>query len=90
MSPKTKLGRNPFEKGGARKAERKAAPRTGHSAGAQSARKTSPRKKEPRAFRRTKRRGWLHFINDLAGYWLPRARACAYMRAVRVFSRMSA
>ncbi|MBI3557342.1 MAG: hypothetical protein HY074_13845 [Deltaproteobacteria bacterium] len=87
MSPaasrKTKLGRNPFDKGTA--APRSAAPKKIAAAS-----KKKPRKPQERIYRRKKGSGFSHYFTEFTHYWIPRAKACAYMRAVKFFAKRAA
>ncbi len=81
MSPKTKLGRNPFEK--VKPAARTTVAKK--SAG------TTPKKKHrsprERVYRRKKGTGFSHYFTELTHYWIPRAKACAYMRTIKFFAK---
>lgn len=85
MSKKTKLGRNPFQKGGAAQAEKKTAPKK--RAAAAGTPKNRLRPSRERVFRRGKGKGFAHLLNDVTRYWIPRVRACAYLRVVKFVSK---
>ena len=82
-SPKTKLGRNPFDK--PRPAAKVATPKK-----AAAAPKKKQREPRERIYRRKKGAGFSHYFTELTHYWIPRAKACAYMRTVKFFVRKGA
>jgi hypothetical protein len=77
MSPtkKTKLGRDPFngKKKGARR--KRTSPFTAHKAA--------------KAQRGRGKPGVVGLIRELTYYWIPRVRACAYVRVVKLASKFA-
>lgn len=88
MSPKSKLGRNPFAGVGADSKPAKRAKKSAGAAKGNAIRKKARQTKE-RAYRRTKGAGVRHFVEEITHYWIPRIRACAYVRAVKFASKFA-
>lgn len=82
MSPKTRVGRDPFAAAGRKKSAPADSPRA----------QKSKRPVRERSYRRSRRRtppGFTELFEEITHYWLPRIRACVYVRAVKAFSRFA-
>lgn len=80
----SKLGRNPFEKQAASDTHR-SAPRPA----ARSKAKARPNHKPKRARPRAREFDVQSALRRLANYWIPRVKACAYVRVVKFVSRFA-